>query len=138
MINTQLRPIFDGDQSHMWLRRARRVGFTRLNDSLRVLATGGAGFIGSHLVERLLADGHTVAVLDNFSTGRMKNLNYIKDNPRLSIHRVDVSSYSKIKPFFENVDCVFHLAALADIVPSIQQPLIHASFNPFARFRATF
>ncbi len=95
----------------------------------QVIITGGLGFIGSHLVERLLADGHTVVVLDNFSTGRMENLDQVKDNPRLSIHRLDVSSYSEIKPFFESVDWVFHLAALADIVPSIQQPLIYHKAN---------
>jgi hypothetical protein len=47
----------------------------------RTLVTGGAGFIGSHLVERLLADGHTVKVLDNFYPGRMENLDQVKDNP---------------------------------------------------------
>ena len=95
----------------------------------RCLVTGGAGFIGSHLVDRLLADGHTVMVLDNFSTGRMENLAHVKDNPRLSIQRVDVSSYSEIVPFFEDVDWVFHLAALADIVPSIQMPLAYHKAN---------
>ena len=58
-----------------------------------ILVSGGAGFIGSHLVERLLADGHTVIVLDDFSTGRIQNLDQVKNNPRLSIHRVDVSNY---------------------------------------------
>ena len=100
-----------------------------LRSGTRVLVTGGAGFIGSHLVERLLVDGCAVAVLDNFSTGRMENLDYIKNNPRLSIHHVDVSSYSDIKQFLENVDWVFHLAALADIVPSIQQPLTYHKAN---------
>ena len=95
----------------------------------RSLVTGGAGFIGSHLVERLLVDGHKVVVLDNFSTGRVENLDQVKDDPRLSIHRVDLSSYSEIKQFFENVDWVFHLAALADIVPSIQQPLVYHKAN---------
>jgi UDP-glucose 4-epimerase len=95
----------------------------------RIVVTGGAGFIGSHLVERLLKDGHTVTVLDNFSTGRRENLDHIEDNPRLSIHTVDVSHHAKIKPFFEGVDWVFHLAALADIVPSIQQPLTYHQAN---------
>lgn len=93
------------------------------------LVTGGAGFIGGHLVERLLEDGHEVVVLDNFSTGRKENLDKFKDNPRLSIHRADIADYEDIKPFFENVDWVFHLAALADIVPSIQQPLAYHKAN---------
>ena len=97
--------------------------------SARCLVTGGAGFISSHLVERLLDDGHTVTVLDNFSTGRMENLERVKDNLRLSIHHVDVSHYAEVKQFFENVDWVFHLAALADIVPSIQQPLTYHKAN---------
>ena len=96
---------------------------------VRCLVAGGAGFIGSHLVERLLTDDHTVAVLDNFSTGRMGNLDHIKDNPQLSIHCVDVSNYAEIKHFFEGVAWVFHLAALADIVPSIQQPLTYHKAN---------
>jgi len=98
-------------------------------DSARYLVTDGAGFIGSHLVECLLEDGHTVTVVDNFSTGRMANLDQVKEDPQLSIHHVDVSSHSEIKPFFEDVDWVFHLVALADIVPSIQQPLEYHKAN---------
>ena len=93
------------------------------------IVTGGAGFIGSHLVEGLLGDGHKVTVLDNFSTGRMENLNRLRDNPRLSIHHADVANYPEIKPLFEGVEWVFHLAALADIVPSIQQPLVYHKAN---------
>lgn len=52
-----------------------------METSRRVLVTGGAGFIGSHLVERLLDDDHEVIVLDNFSSGRMENLDHVKDNP---------------------------------------------------------
>src|SRR5215831_13069423 len=95
----------------------------------RCLVTGGAGFIGSHLVGRLLADGHLVTVLDSFATGRMANLGQVKENPRLSIHCADISSYSAIEPFFVGVDWVFHLAALADIVPSIQQPFAYHKAN---------
>ena len=100
-----------------------------MSEPRQVLVSGGAGFIGNHLVERLLADGHTVVVLDNFSTGRMENLDQVKDNPRLSIHRVDVSTYSEIQQFFEGVSWVFHLAALADIVPSVQRPLAYHRAN---------
>ena len=100
-----------------------------MSEPQQVLVSGGAGFIGNHLVERLLADGHTVVVLDNFSTGRMENLDQVKDNPRLSIHRVDVSTYSEIQQFFEGVSWVFHLAALADIVPSVQRPLAYHRAN---------
>lgn len=100
-----------------------------MNGSRRVLVTGGGGFIGSHLVERLLDDGHEVIVLDNFSTGRMENLDHVKDNRQLTIHQVDVSNHGEIHTFFEEVAWVFHLAALADIVPSIQQPLRYHRAN---------
>ncbi|MBI4317859.1 MAG: SDR family oxidoreductase [Chloroflexi bacterium] len=92
------------------------------------LVTGGAGFIGSHLVERLLTDGHQVVVLDNLATGRLSNLSGIGNGSNLSVHLVDVSEPG-IEPFFEGVDWVFHLAALADIVPSIQQPLAYHRAN---------
>jgi UDP-glucose 4-epimerase len=80
-------------------------------------------------VERLLLSGHTVTVLDNLSTGRALNLEQLKDNPRLSIRRADVSDHSDIRHHFEDVDWVFHLAALADVVPSIQRPLDYHRAN---------
>jgi UDP-glucose 4-epimerase len=99
------------------------------NTSASALVTGGAGFIGSHLVERLLADGHRVTVIDNFSTGRPLNLGHLRDNPRLTIHEADIVDRRRIAPWFEGVDWVFHMAALADIVPSIQQPLAYHHSN---------
>lgn len=95
----------------------------------KALVTGGAGFIGSHLVERLLKGGHDVIVLDNFSTGRLENLFACLSNDRLELKKVDVSNFQKIKDYFKGVDWVFHLAALADIVPSIQNPLKYHKFN---------
>jgi len=94
-----------------------------------VLVTGGAGFIGSHLVERLLADGHRVTVLDDLSTGHMRNLSEAKESGRLAAHIVDVSDYARILPHFKGVQWVFHLAALADIVPSIVDPLKYHRAN---------
>ncbi len=88
----------------------------------KVLVTGGAGFIGSHLVERLLKEGCDVTVLDNLSTGTLKNLGGLKGNPKLTFHNADISDYPKIKHFFSGVKTVFHVAALADIVPSIIEP----------------
>lgn len=89
---------------------------------MKTIVTGGAGFIGSHLVDRLLEDGHKVIVLDNFSTGRPQNLEHQNSNPNLSIVQVDVADIDSIKPYFNGIDWVFQLAALADIVPSIQRP----------------
>jgi UDP-glucose 4-epimerase len=93
------------------------------------LVTGGAGFIGSHLVERLLADGCRVTVVDNLSTGRLKNLAHVSLDSRLSVEEVDISDLRRIAPFFRGVEWVFHVGALADIVPSIQQPLRYHRSN---------
>lgn len=84
--------------------------------------TGGAGFIGSHLVDRLLVDDHQVIVLDNFTTGRRDNLAHLSSHPRLAVIRADVADYDAVRPHFDGVAWAFHLAALADIVPSIRRP----------------
>jgi UDP-glucose 4-epimerase len=96
---------------------------------MRCLVTGGAGFIGSHLVERLLALGMTVSVIDNYSTGRPANLAHLQRNPKLRVHEADVCDVARTRPLFEGVDWVFHLAALADIVPSIQMPMQYHRSN---------
>lgn len=95
----------------------------------KVIVTGGAGFIGSHLAERLLSEGCSVTVLDNLSNGRLQNLVHLKENKNLSFHEVDVSCFEKILPFFKGAEWVFHLAALADIVPSIEKPLDYYRSN---------
>ena len=100
-----------------------------LTNSVKCLVTGGAGFIGSHLVERLLNDGREVVVLDNFSTGQRQKIAHLIDNPNLKVHEADVSDFDAIEPQFQGVDWVFHLAALADIVPSIQRPLDYHRSN---------
>ena len=89
---------------------------------MKSLVTGGCGFIGSHMVDRLLAEGHEVIVIDNCSTGRMENLEHHRGNERLRIVQEDICNHEKIMPLFKGVDWVFHFAALADIVPSIQRP----------------
>ena len=86
------------------------------------VVTGGAGFIGSHLVERLLHDGLRVTVLDDFSTGRPENLAHLDGQAGLRVVQADVADERAIKPLFRGADWVFHLAALADIVPSIERP----------------
>ena len=87
---------------------------------MKSLVTGGAGFIGSHLVERLVSLGHEVIVLDNFSIGRKSNLNKVKN--KIKIVKVDIAKIENIEKFFKGAQNVFHLAALADIVPSIEEP----------------
>lgn len=94
-----------------------------MSSSARCVVTGGAGFIGSHLVERLVNDGHDVTAIDNFAIGRRSNLEPVAASPRLKIVDADVTDPASIAPHFDGVEWVFHLAALADIVPSIEAPL---------------
>jgi len=96
---------------------------------MKSIVTGGCGFIGSHIVDRLLSEGHEVIIIDNCSTGRLENLAHHKDNAKLEIVEADICDYTKIAPFFEGVDWVFHMAALADIVPSIQNPAAYFHSN---------
>lgn len=90
---------------------------------MRSLVTGGAGFIGSHLVEALLEEQHEVVVLDDLSTGHLNNLTSLRRNSLLKLHRIDISDpTNNLDSFFKGVDWVFHLAARADVVPSIEKP----------------
>ena len=90
--------------------------------TVKAVVTGGAGFIGSHVVDRLLSDGNEVIAIDNFSTGRPENLEHQKNHPKLRIIELDITDHNQLYPHFSGADWVFHLAALADIVPSIQRP----------------
>ena len=83
----------------------------------RVLITGGAGFIGSHLSERLLSDGHEVLCLDNYFTGRKRNISHLLSNPRFELMRHDVT-----EPVLVEVDWIFNLACPASP--------IHYQYNP--------
>jgi UDP-glucose 4-epimerase len=87
-----------------------------------VLVTGGAGFIGSHLAERLVREDCRVTVLDNLSTGRLENLKGLQGNAGFSFYKADIANLEEIRGYFRDIDWVFHLAALADIVPSIVEP----------------
>jgi UDP-glucose 4-epimerase len=94
---------------------------------MRCLVTGGAGFIGSHLVERLLADGHDVTVLDDFSVGRPENL---PSHPRLRVmQQYGFDGAGITRPWDYQGDWLFHLAARADIVPSIESPEAYHDAN---------
>ncbi len=86
------------------------------------LVTGGAGFIGSHLVDRLLAEGRTVRVIDNFAVGRRANLAHHEGNKALEVIELDVADKRRVVEACEGVERIYHLAARADVVPSIQEP----------------
>jgi UDP-glucose 4-epimerase len=98
---------------------------------MRCLVTGGSGFIGSHLVEQLVKLGHQVTVLDNFCTGKIKNLKNVKK--KIRIIEIDISN-SNLEKYFKKIDYVFHLAALADIVPSINNPKNYFESNVVGTF----
>ena len=90
------------------------------------LVTGGAGFIGSHLVESLLTQGHRVTVVDNLACGRRENL---PNHANLVFKNVDICDRSALQSCFDGIDWVFHLAGLADIVPSIENPSAYFKAN---------
>ena len=86
---------------------------------MRALVTGGAGFIGSNLVDRLINDGHEVVIVDNMSTGKDENI-----NPKAEIWCVDIADVDEDwDEIFEGVDVVFHTAAKARVQPSIKNPV---------------
>ena len=101
---------------------------------MKSLVTGGAGFIGSHLSELLLNEGHEVIVVDNLTSGRLSNLKTVTGNPKYSFVQADIRDLPSLQPAFSGVDWVFHLAGLADIVPSIEMPSQYYSTNVTGTF----
>ena len=101
---------------------------------MRILVTGGAGFIGSHLVERLLSDGHNVAILDDlndFYDPKIKRANISDVAKEITVHDVDLRDADKVAKLFqkEKFGAIFHLAARAGVRPSIQQPQLYYDTN---------
>jgi UDP-glucose 4-epimerase len=87
------------------------------------LITGGAGFVGSHLAERLLADGHEVLVLDNLSTGSIDNISHLKSHPRFSYVVDSVTNEPLLAEMIDRSDVVFHLAAAVGVKLIVEQPV---------------
>jgi UDP-glucose 4-epimerase len=90
---------------------------------MRILVTGGAGFIGSHLSERLISDGHEVVVLDSVSTGKFSNLNRIRDSSSLQVVQGSILDTNVLNPLIKNVDYVCHLAAAVGVFNIVNNPL---------------
>ena len=90
---------------------------------MRILVTGGAGFIGSHLCERLISDGHDVTVLDSTSTGRLSNLKGILSSPHLQVVEGSILNTNVLDPLVRSVDYVFHLAAAVGVFNIVNNPL---------------
>ena len=96
---------------------------------MKALITGGAGFIGSHLADLLLKNNISVLVIDNLYSGSESNLQLAKKNKNFHFVNADIVNNDEIEPFFNGVDWVFHLAGLADIVPSINDPKSYFDVN---------
>ncbi len=105
------------------------TGGTLSEHSPIAVVTGGAGFIGSHLTDLLLSEGWTVRIVDDLSGGREDNLAQHAREPRLSLERRDIRRIEPDWSFFEGARCVFHLAGIGDIVPSIERPLDYMDVN---------
>ncbi len=90
----------------------------------RILVTGGAGFIGSHLVDKLIEKGHKVTIIDNLSAGKKENL-----NPKAEFHQLDICDFESIQPLFNGIDFVFHLAAIPRVPFSVKNPIETSRVN---------
>ncbi len=95
--------------------------------TMKALVTGGAGFIGSHIVDRLLADGHEVIVLDDFSTGHRHNLP--ENHVALTIIEGDISHPDTVKECMAGIDWVFHKAAVASVPKTVNDPVGSSAVN---------
>ncbi len=91
---------------------------------MKCLVTGGAGFIGSHLVDKLIKQNYQVIVVDNLSTGKKENI-----NKKADFHKADICDFEKISPLFAGVDYVFHLAAIPRVPLSIENPVLTSKVN---------
>jgi UDP-glucose 4-epimerase len=95
---------------------------------MKSIVTGGSGFIGSHVVDKLIELGHEVTVIDNESSECHEQFYY---NEKASYHKTDIADYCGIRPLFEGVDYVFHLAAESRIQPAIANPLLCVNTNVY-------
>ena len=96
---------------------------------MKILITGGAGFIGSHLAEKLLNNGHKVSVLDNLSTGKLSNISHLKGNPDFD-YTIDTILHRKVlEQLIKDSDQVYHLAAAVGVKYIIDNPLLSLQTN---------
>lgn len=93
------------------------------------VVTGGAGFIGSHMVDLLLERGYAVRVIDNLSGGHARNIDHHRHHPDFSFSQMDILDIEEDCPLFKDAQYVFHFAGIGDIVPSIEQPLQYMETN---------
>ncbi|MDP3561051.1 MAG: GDP-mannose 4,6-dehydratase [Legionellaceae bacterium] len=99
------------------------------------VVTGGAGFIGSHMVDLLLNRGYQVRLIDNLVGGHMRNIAHHRDNPDFAFEQIDIMTLQPEAPFFKDAQFVFHFAGIGDIVPSIEQPVQYMETNVLGTVR---
>ncbi len=100
----------------------------------KVIVTGGAGFIGSHMVDRLLSEGNQVTVIDNLSSGRMEVLEHNIGNPDFKFTRLDLLELEKLKKTIAGADIIFHLAANPDVRLGAENTKVHLEQNIIATY----
>ena len=103
-------------------------------DSCAAVVMGGAGFIGSHLAERLLKEDFKVTILDNFSSGKMKNIQHLKDHPSLVVIKEDLKQPKQLSLVIEKCDLIFHLAANPEVRIGETEPNVHFQENILTTF----
>lgn len=96
---------------------------------MRVLVTGGAGFIGSHLTQRLFKDGHEVTAIDNLSTGSLKNIENYREHSGFEFVKGDIRNAELMEPLVEHCDMIFHLAAAVGVKLIAEDPVLTIETN---------
>src|SRR3989344_5801572 len=97
--------------------------------------TGGAGFIGSHLVDRLMEEGHNVTVYDNLSLGKKEFIQHHLSNPKFKFIKADLSDFETLKKAMNGNDIIFHLAANSDIITSAKNPDVDLEQGTIATYK---
>ena len=100
-----------------------------VRDYSRVLVTGGSGFIGSHLVDRLLKEGFIVVVIDNLDTGRLEKIVHYHNNKGFCLVKGDIRDFNLVRETMKDVDAVFHEAAIASVTLSVKDPILVNEVN---------
>jgi UDP-glucose 4-epimerase len=95
----------------------------------KILVSGGAGFIGSHIVDRLISEDIDVTVIDNFHTGYLRNIKHNRRRKELHFVRGDVLDFNSVRNAVKNIDAVFHQAAFVDVAQSIENPVLTNEVN---------
>jgi len=105
-------------------------GASKMTEVSRVLVTGGAGFIGSNLVDRLVREGYRVGILDDFSTGEISNIDSGDiEKGRVQIHRGDITDYQFVRAVVKDYEAIYHEAALPSVARSIEDPILVNNVN---------